>query len=74
VDNSLTHLPNSLKLEDFFVQFTWKEGCNYKAYLFIVFAMANPHLFPLKLLSAYLVDCLCVSCRNPVCNPVGIPM
>lgn len=45
MDNSLAQLPNSLKLEDFFVQFTWKEWCNYRAYLFIVFVVANPCVF-----------------------------
>ena len=57
-----------------FVQFTWKEECNYRAYLFILFVVVNPRVFPSKLLLAYPVDCLYVSCTNLVCNPVGFPV
>jgi len=37
---------NSLKLGEFSILFTWKNGRKCKAYLLMVFVVANPYLFP----------------------------
>lgn len=43
-----------------FDEFTWKEECNYKAYLFIMFVMVNPQYFSSK-------NPLDLACRLSLC-------